>query len=124
MSEKLLTRKELLRSGFKKIGDFIGILKDGDGSVNVSSPRDETLHLKPAPGNGIAVIDKRNCLSWDRGTICALCKYKCPQDAVAFRDGRLPVIDTSRCNGCGLCRDICPTSPGSVEIIYSVKKTE
>ena len=123
MSDKLLTRKELLTSGFKKIGDFIGILKEGDGPVQVSSPHEETLYRKPDIENGIAVIDKKNCLSWDRGTICALCKYRCPQEAIAFRNNRLPVIDHSKCNGCGLCRDICPTSPAAVEIIGSVKKT-
>lgn len=122
MSEKLLTRKELLRTGLKKIGGFIDMLKEGDGSVQEPSSGDETVYLKPDTENGIAVIDKKNCLSWERGTVCALCKYRCPQDAIALEDGRLPVIDHSKCNGCGLCSDICPTSPAAVEIAGSVKK--
>ncbi len=185
MKDRLLSREEFLRSGFRRISGLIGLVTEegrmpaqegvlirppgaveegaflnlcnkcglcadacprkaitlvdaeGEASFNtpVVEPGDEPCDfclkcvdicktgalLSPENKSGlklgIAVIDRKSCLSWEKKIICGLCKYRCPQDAVLFKDGRLPAIDSLKCNGCGLCRHICPTIPKSVEIV-------
>lgn len=185
MKERLLSREEFLRSGFRRIGDLIGLVTEESrmpaqqralirppGAVEESAfldlcnkcglcadacPRkaitlvdaeEEASCNTPVvvPGDepcdfclkcvekcetgallypedksglklGIAVIDRKSCLSWEKRIICGLCKYRCPQDAIALKEGRLPAIDNSECNGCGMCRQVCPTIPKSVEIV-------
>jgi len=185
MDEKLLSREEFLKSGFKKIGDFIDLFSKEShvpdslpsyirppGSVKEASfiqlcdkcgvcadicPKkiivlidagDELTRGTPivAPGDdpcnfclkcidvcktgalrqpeeksnlklGLAVISREICLSWDKGIFCNLCHYRCPQNAVKFKDNRFPMITPSKCNGCGSCQYICPTSPKAVKIV-------
>ncbi|MDD5337863.1 MAG: glycyl-radical enzyme activating protein [Dehalococcoidales bacterium] len=40
-------------------------------------------------------------------TICGKCAGVCPNDALVYEEGKLPVIDRARCNGCGECVDVC-----------------
>jgi MauM/NapG family ferredoxin protein len=187
MNEKLLTREEFLKSGLRKIGNFIKLISreshDKMRSSLIRPPgavKESTflelcnkcgLCADVCPKNiicsfddendmaygtpvvvpsadpcdfckkcieacktgalqnatdieilklGIAVIDKKNCLNWSEGIICNLCKYRCPQDAIVFKNSRFPLVIRSRCNGCGLCQYICPASPGAVVIVKDI----
>ncbi len=62
---------------------------------------------------GTAVILLDQCLPWARDEECLICEAQCPYTAVFFQhDDRhpygLPVIDPTKCNGCGKCEDRCP----------------
>lgn len=55
---------------------------------------------------GVARIEESWCLAWMlKG--CTLCKNACPQDAIFFDDHNRPVVDESKCNGCGSCEQAC-----------------
>ena len=60
----------------------------------------DTMHL------GVAHIETSWCLAWMlKG--CTLCKNACPQDAISFDDHNRPVVDETKCNGCGSCEQAC-----------------
>ncbi len=58
---------------------------------------------------GIAVIDPHLCVAWD-WTGCIECYEICPYDAISLDAKQRPVVDEVKCNGCGLCENICPSS--------------
>ncbi len=56
---------------------------------------------------GIAVIDEDQCLAFNGGG-CQKCVEACSYGAVSL-DGFVPVVDSSMCNGCGICENVCPS---------------
>jgi ferredoxin-type protein NapG len=58
---------------------------------------------------GVAVVLKDQCIPWQWGG-CTLCYEKCPVKAIRLDEQKRPVIDTAKCNGCGLCKKICPAT--------------
>lgn len=68
---------------------------------------------------GKAKINKETCLAF-KGKPCFLCMVKCPYNAV-FIDVRknpsVPVIVERNCNGCAICRKVCPSEPNSIKIV-------
>ena len=66
---------------------------------------------------GLAHADDGLCLR-SHGENCTLCIDKCPISAAAIRlsaDGRVEIIDPAAtgigCTGCGVCQEVCPTTP-------------
>ena len=55
---------------------------------------------------GLAEITDR-CIAWNSGG-CTICVEQCPWQAIFFDGLRRPVIDAAKCNGCGLCENVCP----------------
>lgn len=55
---------------------------------------------------GTAVVDTSKCIAYTRGT-CVVCKGSCPYDALEFDETSHPVVDASKCNGCGECVVAC-----------------
>ena len=45
-----------------------------------------------------------------RTRACTKCKEACPYDAISLAEGKFPVIDDDKCNGCGVCENICPAN--------------
>lgn len=39
---------------------------------------------------------------------CTKCYDKCPEKAITLNNERVPLIDESKCTGCGLCELVCP----------------
>ena len=55
---------------------------------------------------GLAEITDR-CIAWNSGG-CSICVEQCPYQAIFFDGQRRPVVDTAKCNGCGVCENVCP----------------
>jgi len=55
---------------------------------------------------GLAEITDR-CIAWNSGG-CTICVEQCPYQAIVFDGQRRPVVDTAKCNGCGVCENVCP----------------
>ena len=55
---------------------------------------------------GVAEIQPDTCLAYDsRG--CRMCVDACPYGAISLQGSR-PVVDREKCNGCGVCENVCP----------------
>lgn len=55
---------------------------------------------------GIAVVTDR-CIAWDSGG-CTVCGRECSYGAISFDAQKRPVVDQAKCNGCGVCENVCP----------------
>jgi len=58
--------------------------------------------------NARFVISAESCMAHHQ-SICFSCKEPCIEEAILFAGLFNPVIDDSRCTGCGLCLGRCPT---------------
>jgi ferredoxin-type protein NapG len=54
---------------------------------------------------GTAVVNKEYCKAWRFGNCQFPCKDVCPFDAISITAG--PVVDETRCVGCGQCDFVC-----------------
>lgn len=87
-------------------------------------PTDALLKLTPSEKElwKLAQIrfDPEHCLL-TFGRECSICFRECPREAISlvWSDEdylALPVIDPSRCNGCGHCVCVCPGDPDHLEL--------
>lgn len=74
---------------------------------------------------GMARVYMHSCLAARGEAACGICARHCPSHAITMmpfggdrlgKDGtplRRPVVDESRCLGCGACENLCPVSPVS-----------
>lgn len=68
---------------------------------------------------GHAVWHKEHCLAARDGVKCTLCERHCPAHAIVRvaldpnnpDSVKVPVVDRSRCIGCGACEHFCPARP-------------
>ena len=68
---------------------------------------------------GHAVISQDDCLVNKEGTSCGNCARHCPAGAISMvrkdpsdkNSLRIPVVNESRCIGCGACEYLCPSRP-------------
>jgi ferredoxin-type protein NapG len=56
---------------------------------------------------GVAQVDEENCIAWQWGG-CTACKLICKYEAISLDASNRPVVNQSKCNGCGQCEYICP----------------
>lgn len=56
---------------------------------------------------GVAVVQESQCVAFKNPGSCSKCAEVCPYGAVTMQD-EVPVVDASRCNGCGVCVYQCP----------------
>lgn len=70
-----------------------------------------TQALQPFDKNtvkiGVATVRKDICIAWNSGG-CTVCKDECTYDAVTLDEKKRPVVDSGKCNGCGICEYVCP----------------
>lgn len=89
----MISRRELFTSLFEKVR---GLTQD----------RPPTL----------ARIERGACLAWRR-SFCTVCEEHCPiQDAITLDKGR-PVINAELCDGCGICKEVCPSPRNAISLI-------
>jgi ferredoxin-type protein NapF len=69
--------------------------------------RREFLALRPRAA--LARVQP-SCLE-SSGVVCRACRDACDERAIAFQARPAPpLIDPSRCTGCGACAKVCPAS--------------
>lgn len=63
---------------------------------------------------GLAVVDRKRCIPWDRAESCLVCEEHCPvaDKAIRLEPGphgeAAPVVRAETCTGCGWCELVCP----------------
>ncbi len=71
---------------------------------------------------GHAVWIEKNCVVLTDGVSCGNCAVVCPtgaimmvkpKDSAKYGKREIPVVNTSRCIGCGACENLCPARPFS-----------
>lgn len=70
---------------------------------------------------GTAVLDRHRCVAWTENRLCLLCDEACPYNAIVFEviEGqKRPIVDQSRCNGCGMCEAVCPVEGEAAVIVF------
>ncbi len=83
-----------------------------------------TVEKKSAIQIGRAVVNLGTCVATSRGQKCGNCADKCPTGAIKMvpRDSNnenshyMPVVNESKCIGCGACEYYCPVRP--ISAIY------
>ena len=74
--------------------------------------------IEVCPTGALETFDKHNdkigtavltdlCIALNFGA-CTLCYSACPYKAIFLDDQQRPIIDEQKCNGCGVCENICP----------------
>ena len=70
---------------------------------------------RDCPPFATAVINETHCIPYS-GPECGACRDSCPiTDTLLWHDEK-PFINPENCVGCGLCREVCITSPKSIDI--------
>ncbi len=74
----------------------------------------EPIEKKEDAKMGLAVVDKRLCVSHNRTGYCGACFTVCPLRGKAVIQGLhlAPEIDEEHCTGCGLCEEHCIVDEG------------
>jgi Fe-S-cluster-containing hydrogenase component 2 len=71
---------------------------------------------RPVPAAGrVAVIQGRHCLALT--SFCAACVERCPLPGAITRLNGLPQVVPGLCDGCGICRQVCPAPVNAVLLL-------
>lgn len=77
------------------------------------------LEEKKQVAIGVARVDKKTCIAWEKGEYCVVCQEFCPYQAVIeqkYKGVNCPVIDEEKCRGCGACESQCPAQPVAIVV--------
>ena len=111
---------------------FLGFLRKKEEPVRPSEPTPaegfslEAFYAARArPGAATAPASRMTvrvrphlCLAW-QGSFCSTCSERCPvEGAIAVESGHPRVVE-ARCNGCGLCVQVCPAPLNAFEFLPS-----
>lgn len=59
---------------------------------------------------GCAEVHQERCIAWVGPSSCTICSQKCPYEAIQLDEYNRPLVDSTLCNGCGVCENLCPSS--------------
>ncbi len=68
---------------------------------------------------GLARVDKKTCIAWEKGEYCVVCQEYCPYQAIVEVEQKgvlCPVVDEKKCRGCGACESQCPALPVAIVV--------
>ena len=68
---------------------------------------------------GLARIDKKACVAWEKSAFCVVCQEFCPYQAIIEVDHKgvkCPIVDEEKCRGCGACESQCPALPIAIVV--------
>ena len=68
---------------------------------------------------GLAKIDKKKCIAWEKAEYCVVCQEFCPYQAITEtrqKGVNCPTVDADKCRGCGACESQCPAQPIAIII--------
>jgi len=67
---------------------------------------------------GTAELNKRMCLPWIRQGWCEACYRICPlkDEAITQISMLRPEVHPDKCNGCGLCEEVCPVQAKAIRV--------
>ena len=84
-----------------------------------------TLEEKHRQVIGAASVDKNRCIAWSDHQECLVCEEMCPLPEKAITvdysefSGGAPVVDRTRCIGCGTCEYKCPVNGEAAIRVYA-----
>ena len=87
-------------------------------ALSPEKPEHEAPHQPTAqecPPLGKAVVDETICIAYS-GPECGACRGSCPIADTLLWQGEKPSINSDTCVGCGLCRQMCITTPKAIDI--------
>lgn len=66
---------------------------------------------------GVAVVDHHTCVR-ATGDSCTACIEHCPigRTAIGLDERGLVAVGAEACTGCGMCEEVCPTTPKAVRV--------
>jgi pyruvate ferredoxin oxidoreductase delta subunit len=67
---------------------------------------------------------QRPVLNLDVCIHCQLCWPFCPDSSLIAKDRKLAGIDYEHCKGCGICSEMCPTTPKAILMFPDQMKDE
>jgi formate hydrogenlyase subunit 6/NADH:ubiquinone oxidoreductase subunit I len=78
---------------------------------------------------GYAIWKEDLCIVNTDKVVCDNCERQCPTGAISMiqknaddsTSPKIPMIDTSRCIGCGACEHLCPARPHSAIYVEGVE---
>jgi len=68
---------------------------------------------------GMARINKKACIAWEKGEYCVVCQEFCPYQAIVEvkqKGVNCPIVDEAVCRGCGACESQCPAKPIAIVV--------
>ncbi len=80
---------------------------------------------------GKAQLIRKNCVVLTDGVDCGSCAAHCPSGAITmveandkelYGERKIPVVDATRCIGCGACEYLCPARPFSAIYVEGYQK--
>lgn len=63
------------------------------------------------------LLNKEHCID------CQFCWIYCPDMSIISRDKKMVGIDFDHCKGCGICVEVCPTTPKAL-LMFPEQKDE
>ena len=111
-----ISRKEFFKKSLLSLGEAVFTVKDAmTSTAAVSLDIPETADFDATPREDqVAVAHNEQCLAKNSG--CFACMERCEPNAIKLIPGVGVRINSTLCNGCGICEYICPVTPKAIRL--------